>query len=143
MRKRKDFRAALSLAVSMLMLPLVVGAAVFVALDPARSVVQARSAIDQRVSQLSSELPGTGRLDDGIPQTTVIRGRDGTVLAEVQDQNYGKRISVPIDDVSPYMLSATVAAEDRRFFEHNGVDVMGLGRAVAQNIQSDEVSSGA
>jgi penicillin-binding protein 1A len=44
------------------------------------------------------------------------------------------RILVDSGDISPYMKEAAVAIEDRRFYEHNGVDLQGLFRAGLENL---------
>ena len=54
---------------------------------------------------------------------------DGSLIATFYSQN---RVVVPIKDVSEYMQKAIVAREDRRFFEHSGVDVQGVMRAFIQ-----------
>jgi len=82
-------------------------------------------------------------LDSGMPQTATILARDGTILAQVNDVNYGKRTHVSLDQIAPTMIEATVAAEDRRFYTHNGVDPFGLVRALTQNAGADAISSGA
>src|SRR3954453_6049722 len=48
--------------------------------------------------------------------------------------NNDNRILVDSGDISPYMKEAAVAIEDRRFYEHNGVDLRGLFRAGAENL---------
>jgi membrane peptidoglycan carboxypeptidase len=88
-------------------------------------------------------LPTGGPLDSGLPQTVSITARDGTLLAEINDVRFGNRRAVPLSRISPNLILATLAAEDRRFFTHPGVDVPGLVRALAQNTQSAEVTSGA
>jgi penicillin-binding protein 1C len=50
---------------------------------------------------------------------------------------------VPLSAISQHLVDATMAAEDRRFFEHQGVDWVGLVRALGQNAGSDGVASGA
>ena len=45
--------------------------------------------------------------------------------------------------MSPYITQAIVAAEDTRFYEHNGVDVKGVARAFVANQQAGGVSQGA
>lgn len=91
----------------------------------------------------AAAIPTTPVLDTGIPQSATILARDGTVLAEINDVHYGHRISVPLSRVAPSMVMATVAAEDQRFFSHNGVDPIGIIRAFAQNLRSDGIISGA
>lgn len=50
---------------------------------------------------------------------------------------------VPLSQISPWLISAAVAAEDKRFYAHNGVDALAVVRAVWQNAQQEEVVSGA
>ena len=50
--------------------------------------------------------------------------------------------SVPLDEIPDFMIKATLATEDRRFFEHFGVDVMGTFRALAENARADAVVQG-
>jgi penicillin-binding protein 1A len=54
--------------------------------------------------------------------------RIGTLL------NNNNRILVDSGDISPYMKEAAVAIEDRRFYEHSGVDMKGLFRAGVENL---------
>jgi penicillin-binding protein 1A len=54
--------------------------------------------------------------------------RIGTLLSN------DNRILVDSGDISPYMKSAAVAIEDRRFYEHSGVDIKGLFRAGVENV---------
>ncbi|MFT8573617.1 MAG: transglycosylase domain-containing protein [Bifidobacterium aquikefiri] len=65
-----------------------------------------------------------------LPQKSTIYASAGkTVIAQYYTQN---RIVVPLNQVSDYMQKAVVAREDRRFFEHAGVDVQGVMRAFVQ-----------
>lgn len=50
--------------------------------------------------------------------------------------------SVPLEEIPDVMIKATLATEDRRFFEHFGVDVMGTFRALAANARHDQVVQG-
>jgi penicillin-binding protein 1A len=50
--------------------------------------------------------------------------------------------SVPLEEIPDMMIKATLATEDRRFFEHFGVDVMGTIRALAENARADAVVQG-
>ncbi len=61
------------------------------------------------------------------------------LVATVYDQN---RQEVGYDDISPFALDAAVAGEDRRFFEHGGVDVSSVIRAAVGNVVSGDVQSG-
>ena len=66
---------------------------------------------------------------------------DGHVkIAEVYWQNRDEAAS---DEVSQYLKDAAVAGEDRRFYEHKGVDIQGVIRAAIGNVASGGVTSGA
>ncbi|WP_424769099.1 transglycosylase domain-containing protein [Paenibacillus sp. sgz302251] len=53
------------------------------------------------------------------------------------------RRSVPLSDISHYVVDATLAIEDRRFFDHRGFDMKGMARAVMVNVQSLSARQGA
>ncbi len=63
-----------------------------------------------------------------------------SVMAVVYAEN---REEVAWEDVSQYVKDATVAGEDRRFYEHGGVDIQGIIRAAIGNVSSGDVQSGA
>ena len=58
----------------------------------------------------------------------------GNVLAEFYAED---RIVVPLDRIAPVMRDAVVATEDKRFFEHGGIDPTGMLRAAVKNASSD------
>ncbi len=65
-------------------------------------------------------------------EKTSVYANDGTtLLAEFYLEN---RDPVALDDVSDYVIKGTVATEDERFYEHNGVDLQGIIRAAWVNI---------
>ncbi|MET0169787.1 MAG: PBP1A family penicillin-binding protein, partial [Aliihoeflea sp.] len=47
-----------------------------------------------------------------------------------------------VDEMPDYLIKAVLATEDRRFFEHFGIDVIGLGRAMSQNVRANSVVQG-
>lgn len=51
-------------------------------------------------------------------------------IAEVQDRDD----YVSIEEISPYLIDATVSVEDKNFYSHNGVDLAGVARAVLSNL---------
>lgn len=53
------------------------------------------------------------------------------------------RKSVPLDAVSPYLVQATVAVEDQRFYQHLGFDLKGMARAAFVNLESRQNKQGA
>ncbi|MEE8633016.1 MAG: transglycosylase domain-containing protein, partial [Methyloceanibacter sp.] len=50
--------------------------------------------------------------------------------------------SVPLEDIPDHMIKATLATEDRRFFDHFGIDIVGTFRALAENARADSVVQG-
>ena len=61
-------------------------------------------------------------------------------IADVYWQN---RVEVSLDEMSQYLKDAAVDGEDRRFYEHKGVDLTGIIRAAIGNVASGGVTSGA
>lgn len=63
-----------------------------------------------------------------------------TKIAEVYFQD---REEVSLEDMSPHLINAAIAGEDRRFYEHTGVDVNSVVRAALGNVISGDIESGA
>ena len=76
------------------------------------------------------QLDGVIYASNGRSVLAVLRGDESRVLL----RNIG--------DVSPIMRQAIVSVEDRRFYEHNGVDTRGIARALWQDIRSQGVVEG-
>lgn len=72
------------------------------------------------------------------PGVTVVAA-DGTQLASFGDV-YGAVVTV--HDVPPYLPQAILATEDRRFYDHFGLDVFGLARAMVVNLRAGRVVQG-
>ncbi|WP_336276327.1 transglycosylase domain-containing protein [Bartonella sp. CB178] len=51
-------------------------------------------------------------------------------------------ISVPVEEMPDHVIKAVLATEDRRFFNHWGIDLHGLARAILQNIQASSIIQG-
>ncbi len=73
-------------------------------------------------------------------QTSVVYASDGSVLAEWHGEE--DRTIVSFADMPVHLRNAVVAVEDRRFWEHNGVDVEGIVRALRANTQAGEIRQG-
>ncbi|HWT02408.1 MAG TPA: PBP1A family penicillin-binding protein [Pyrinomonadaceae bacterium] len=54
----------------------------------------------------------------------------------------GQRPQLAFQDIPPVLVRAILSIEDRRFFEHGGVDIWGVGRALLRNAADDETSQG-
>ncbi len=76
-------------------------------------------------------------------QTTRILDRNGDLLYEILDPSAGRRTYVGLDEVSPFIVAATIATEDEHFYSHPGFSPWAIVRAFIQNAQSGEVVSGA
>jgi len=76
-------------------------------------------------------------------ETTRIRDHDGNVLYEINDPNGGFRDYKTLDEMSPWIIVATVATEERAFFTNPGFSIPGIIRAVVQNYREGQVVSGA
>ena len=67
-----------------------------------------------------------GKLD-AVESASLVYDRYGQEFGKIFIQN---REQVGLDQISPYLVDAVVAAEDNRFYEHSGVDLFGMFRAL-------------
>jgi 1A family penicillin-binding protein len=88
-------------------------------------------------------MPRSGPLDGDLPQTAIVTARDGTLLSEIGDVRFGRRSFVPLNELSQNLVLATMATEDRRYYEHRGVDMIGLMRAISSNAEAGDATQGA
>ena len=73
-------------------------------------------------------------------ENSVVYAADGTRLGYIQSDE--ARTSVTIDKIPEELQDATVAIEDERFYDHNGVDFEGVARAAFENLSAGEVKQG-
>ena len=85
-------------------------------------------------------LPEAGTIRD-IPLQIPLRiySRDGRLIEEIGQR---RRELIEFEDVPQHVVEAFIAAEDRRFFEHPGIDYIGVLRAVFQLVSTGEVTAG-
>lgn len=95
--------------------------------------------VNSSVETMNSNLQDLSSNKD-LPLTTTITDRDGNPLAYLYKQ---RRFDIASQDISQEMKKSIVAIEDRRFYEHNGVDIRGTARAALANLTSGEVTEGA
>lgn len=95
--------------------------------------------------KIAATLPNVDDLKARASQfeTTRILDRNGRILYEILDPNAGRRTFVPLNRISPTLVAATIATEDKEFYNHPGYDPLALIRALWQNYTSGEVVSGA
>jgi penicillin-binding protein 1A len=89
-------------------------------------------------------------VEPGLPKAETIRdiplqiplrifSRDGYLISEIGER---RRILIDFDDLPPHVVHAFISAEDRRFFEHPGIDYQGIARSFGRLLQSGEISGG-
>lgn len=78
---------------------------------------------------------------DGVNPSkyTQIFAKDGT---PIMSQGKFHHNDVALKDVSPYFIDALIATEDRRFYNHHGIDPIAIGRAMVQNVTHRAVREG-
>jgi penicillin-binding protein 1C len=94
---------------------------------------------------IARALPEIGDLRERTSQfeTTRILDRNGQLLYEIVDPNAGRRTYIPLTEISPNAVAATIATEDKEFYSHPGFDLFAMLRALWQNYQSGGTVSGA
>ncbi|PJD93286.1 MAG: peptidase [Legionella sp.] len=89
---------------------------------------------------LDSQLPNVDSLKTVQLQVPLqVFSKEGLLIQEYGEK---KRIPVTYDEIPKHLIQALVATEDQRFFEHPGVDVMGLGRATVRMLKTGTKSQG-
>ena len=75
-----------------------------------------------------------------IGENTFVYAADGSLLGAIPAER--NREVVPLRGISPWLRTATVAIEDRRFYEHGGVDAEGIARALWRDVKAGRVVEG-
>ena len=94
---------------------------------------------------IASTLPDVSDLQDRTSQfeTTRILDRNGQVLYEILDPNAGRRTYIPLSEISPNLVAATIATEDKEFYSNPGFDPIAIIRALWQNYVTGGQGGGA
>ncbi|GGK13423.1 penicillin-binding protein 1B [Deinococcus malanensis] len=94
------------------------------------------------------ELPDYRQLDNltrSLGAETKVYARDntplGSLIPKIGEQAISRTL-VTLDEISPFMISALISNEDRRFFEHYGLDPYGLLRQFRRLSQGENVQGG-
>ncbi|MCL9684439.1 penicillin-binding protein 1A [Legionella sp. EUR-108] len=89
---------------------------------------------------LESQLPNVDSLKTVQLQVPLqIFSKEGLLIQEYGEK---KRIPVTYDEIPQTLIHALIATEDQRFFEHPGVDILGLGRATVRMLKTGTKSQG-
>jgi penicillin-binding protein 1A len=104
-------------------------------------VVGAASFTFGLLTAVAAKIPQLDPAKQHTQANTYVYARDHhTVLAILRGEQ--ARIVVPSDDMSPWLKHAIVAVEDKRFYEHRGIDVRGMARAVWADVTHRGVVQG-
>jgi penicillin-binding protein 1C len=95
--------------------------------------------------KIAATLPSVADLEQRAStfETTRIYDRNGDLLYEILDPSAGRRTFTTLDKISPYLVAATIATEDKSFYSHPGFDWTAIVRAFWQNFQGKGTVSGA
>jgi penicillin-binding protein 1C len=92
---------------------------------------------------LLADLPSLDSLPERLNTPSVrIVDRHGRLLYESISAEGGRHTVLSLDEISPHLREATLATEDRNFYQHPGVDLVGVLRAVWINLRGGEVLAG-
>src|SRR5947208_10898226 len=75
-----------------------------------------------------------------MPERNTVFDVDGKVYSRLAGAN---RLIVPLNEVAPAFIDALLVREDARFFQHNGIDFYGIGRALGRDLMSGSAKEGA
>jgi membrane peptidoglycan carboxypeptidase len=87
--------------------------------------------------RLVADLPALETLSAQLnPPSVRITDRNGRILYEVLGQEGGRHVVVPLESIPLALRQATIATEDRSFYDNPGVDFVGIARALWINLTS-------
>lgn len=94
------------------------------------------------VDHYERELPSVAELKRGYdpPQVTRVLARDGSLLASLFVE---RRTVIPFSEIPEHVKLCFLAAEDAGFYEHRGLNYLGMLRAMAVNIRAGQTRQGA
>src|SRR5215831_1136661 len=75
-----------------------------------------------------------------MPERNTVFDVDGKIYSRLAGAN---RLIVPLNEVAPAFIDALLVREDARFFQHNGIDFYGVGRALVRDLMSGSAKEGA
>ncbi len=95
--------------------------------------------------KIAQTLPNPDDLSSRAAQfeSTYIYDSTGAQLYEIDDPNKGRRTRVPIEKISPFLVAATIATEDRDYYSHPGFDITAILKAVYRAYRSGGEPGGA
>lgn len=85
----------------------------------------------------------TYNMDYTLPKIMNIELYDNEDHKYLSYCNNNKQSYVQIDKISPYVIDAFIAIEDKRFYEHKGIDFVRIGGAIIANVKNKKITEGA
>src|SRR4051794_14807312 len=79
------------------------------------------------------------KLEKPVPQPTILYDQKGEIASEISNS---KIEGVRINQIPKEVIYAVISTEDQRFYKHNGINYIGIFRALFQNMMSGEVVAG-
>jgi membrane peptidoglycan carboxypeptidase len=122
-RKKSRMPHFVLAGVALISLTLIIAAVSFVV-----GSVAAVGATVQQYRDVNDGLPDAAGVASKAFQTTSIYDRNGVLLQQVDQRDGGWRTFVKLEQISPYLIQATVAAEDSTFWTHYGVEPVAIVR---------------
>lgn len=82
--------------------------------------------------RIAATLPSPDELSSRAAkfESTYIYDGSGALLYEINDPNKGRRTRIPASKISPYLIAATIATEDRDYYKHPGFDIVAILKAL-------------
>ncbi|PRY69159.1 membrane peptidoglycan carboxypeptidase [Glaciihabitans tibetensis] len=138
-RNSPSVGSALAGLLGVLSFSVLAGILVAVMVTPAITV--ARAAVST-TAEVFDRVPGEITIDRQPQQNRIFATENGSPvqIATIFDQN---REEVTWDQVSEFAKDAAVSGEDRRFYEHGGIDPAGIVRAAVTNVAAGSIAEGA
>ena len=84
----------------------------------------------------------TSLLDYRDVASVRVLDRNGLVLRTTLGDAGTRAVWTPLEGISPALITATIAAEDKRFYHHPGVDPLATARALYGNLKARRIVSG-
>ncbi len=78
-------------------------------------------------------------LENPLPKPLVIYDKDDVVISE---RSTVKFTAVPIESIPDQFIQAILAVEDKRFYEHSGIDIRGIMRSLLRNLKAGGIVEG-
>lgn len=116
------------------------GSTVEVVLRPFRYWDGAEPARHVRLDLSGNRVTRITDVDTGREETFV--RLEPRLIGKIYPEHNEDRVLVPYSEVPPFLVDALVAVEDRHFYQHWGIDLRGIGRALLANLRSGGIAQG-